>query len=68
MEKVLEELKSVRPELLSDEGKRLFNAIMKIADQRDELRDNINKAIDYIEEKGRLKYNPDELIKILEGM
>lgn len=68
MEEVLEELKTVRPELLSDEGKRLFNAIMKIADQRDELRDNINKAIDYIEEKGRLKYNPDELIKILEGM
>ena len=27
----------------------------------------IKKAIKYIEEKGRLKYNPDELLNILRG-
>lgn len=36
-EKVLEELNSVRPEQLKGEAKRLFEAIMKIADERDEL-------------------------------
>ena len=32
-----------------------------------ELQNRIDKAIDYIEEKGRLKYKPYELIDILEG-
>lgn len=36
-QKVLEELKGVRPEQLTGEAKRLFEAIMKIADERDEL-------------------------------
>lgn len=36
IEEVLEELNGVRPEMLNDEAKRLFNAIMKIADERDE--------------------------------
>lgn len=34
---VLNELKNVRPEQLTGEAKRLFEAIMKIADERDEL-------------------------------
>ena len=38
IEEVLDELNSVRPEMLNDEAKRLFNAIMKIADERDELK------------------------------
>ena len=33
--KLLEELHEVRPELLNDRAKRLFEAIMKIADDRD---------------------------------
>ena len=37
VQKVLEELKGVRPEKLNGEAKRLFEAIMKIADERDEL-------------------------------
>ena len=37
VQKVLDELKEVRPEELSGEAKRLFEAIMKIADERDEL-------------------------------
>lgn len=36
-EKVLDELKEVRPEKLTGEAKRLFETIMKIADERDEL-------------------------------
>ena len=34
-QKVLNELQGVRPEMLNAEAKRLFNAIMKIADERD---------------------------------
>lgn len=36
-QKVLDELNTVRIEVLNDEAKRLFEAIMKIADNRDEL-------------------------------
>lgn len=36
--KVLEELYNVRPEKLNKEGKRLFEAIMSIADERDRLK------------------------------
>lgn len=32
-EKVLKELEDVRPEMLNDKAKRLFEAIMKIADR-----------------------------------
>ena len=37
VQKVLDELEQVRPEQLTGEAKRLFEAIMKIADERDEL-------------------------------
>lgn len=37
-QKVLDELQGVRPEILNNEAKRLFEAIMKIADERDELK------------------------------
>ena len=46
VQKVLEELKEVRPEKLTGEAKRLFEAIMKIADERDELEYKYNKAIE----------------------
>lgn len=36
-QQVLDELNTVRIEVLNDEAKRLFEAIMKIADNRDEL-------------------------------
>lgn len=35
--------------------------------ENDKLQDKIDKAIEYIEEKGRLKYKPDELLNILKG-
>lgn len=41
--KVLKELDEVRPEILNDKAKRLFNAIMKIADERDEYKAEIEK-------------------------
>lgn len=32
---ILDELNNVRPEVLNEESKRLFNAIIQIADERD---------------------------------
>ena len=48
-QQVLDELNEVRPEMLTDEAKRLFEAIMTIADERDKLiKENkkINKQIE----------------------
>lgn len=47
-QKVLNELQSVRPEMLNRKAKRLFEAIMKIADQRDELKKTCYKMAEYI--------------------
>lgn len=54
-QKVLDELQGVRPEILNGEAKRLFEAIMKIADERDNLyleiqekEKLINTLVDYI--------------------
>lgn len=42
-QKVLDELNTVRIEVLNDEAKRLFEAIMKIADNRDELQKKVER-------------------------
>ena len=42
-QKVLDELNTVRIEVLNDEAKRLFEAIMKIADNRDELQKAVER-------------------------
>ena len=42
--KVLEELYEVRPEKLNDKAKRLFEAIMKIADERDSVKADLYEA------------------------
>lgn len=54
-QKVLDKLQGVRPEMLNGEAKRLFEAIMKIADKRDNLyleiqekEKLINTLVDYI--------------------
>lgn len=54
-QKVLDELQGVRPKMLNGEAKRLFEAIMKIADERDNLyleiqekEKLINTLVDYI--------------------
>lgn len=44
VEKVLEELQEVRPEKLTGEAKRLFEAIMKIADRKDEAEADLYEA------------------------
>ena len=63
-QKILEELIGSKPEQLTGEAKRLFEAIMKIADERDELLEK-NKEyekqldLDYVEEN----YIPKSLVK-----
>ena len=42
-QKVLDEFQGVRPEVLNGEAKRLFEAIMKIADERDELKNKVRE-------------------------
>jgi hypothetical protein len=37
IEKLIEELTKVRPEMLNEEALKLFNTIMAILDERDEL-------------------------------
>lgn len=44
VEKVLEELENVRPEKLNDKAKRLFEAIMTIADGRDKAESDLYEA------------------------
>ena len=43
IQEVLDELNTVRPEKLNESGKRLFEAIMKIADERDKANNIINE-------------------------
>ena len=59
-EKVLKELDEVRPEKLNDKAKRLFEAIMKIADERDkaesdlyEANNRINDLLDIAKQKDK---------------
>lgn len=42
LQKVLDELNTVKIEVLNDEAKKLFEAIMKIADERDKLREELD--------------------------
>lgn len=58
--KVLEELYEVRPEKLNDKAKRLFEAIMKIADRKDEAESDlyeannrINDLLDIVKQKDK---------------
>ena len=40
---VLDELQTMKPEMLDDEAKRLFEAIMKIADERDKTKQEYDR-------------------------
>lgn len=42
-QKVLDELNTARIEMLNDKAKRLFEAIMKIADERDNLKEEVDQ-------------------------
>lgn len=50
MEEILEELKNVRPEMLNENAKKLFDAIMKIADERDLYKKRIEDSLEQIAE------------------
>ena len=58
IEKLIEDMTKVRPEMLDDKGLKLFKVIMQILDERDNLRaDNYeanNIINDYIEERQKL--------------
>jgi hypothetical protein len=64
-EKVLKELEEVRPEVLNDEAKRLFEAIMKIADRKDEAEADLYEANNRINDLLDIVKQKDEAIKIL---
>ena len=48
-QQVLDEMQRVRPEMLDNEAKRLFEAIMKIAYERDELKKELKQKDKQIE-------------------
>ena len=50
-ETLLEQMTRVRPEVLNEEGLKLFNKIMEVIDERDELQERINKAKQYAHER-----------------
>ena len=65
IEDILEELHLVRPEILKPKAKKLFEAIMSIADERDELQQENQKykeVIDKVSSQIKLygKYNGEK--------
>ena len=48
VQEVLDELNTVRPEKLNENAKRLFEAVMQIADKRDDLQQRVDKAVEYV--------------------
>lgn len=67
VQKVLDELEQVRPEKLTGEAKRLFEAIMKIADERDEFEYKYNRAIEDLVKLEKERQADKEKIKELES-
>ena len=56
---ILEELHLVRPEILKPKAKKLFEAIMSIADERDELQQENQELKDKIKELIKYGYGTD---------
>lgn len=65
-QKILEELIGSKPEELTGEAKRLFEAIMKIADERDEFEYKYNRAIEDLVKLEKERQADKEKIKELE--
>lgn len=59
---ILKELYEVRPEKLNDKAKRLFEAIMKIADERDSVKADLYEANNRINDLLDLDTQKDKLI------
>lgn len=64
-EKVLKELEEVRPEKLNDKTKRLFEAIMEIADRKDEAESDLYEANNRINDLLDIVKQKDELIDLM---
>ena len=63
---VLRQFDEKRVEELPEKTRNIFYAIMKIADERDELKNIRKEAIEYIEDKMELtKECPQDLLNIL---
>ena len=45
IENLIEQLTKVRPEMLNEEGLKLFNTIMAILDERDKLKEDLRNSI-----------------------
>lgn len=65
VEKVLEELHEVRPEKLNDKAKRLFEAIMKIADSRDKAEADLYEANNKISDLMNIIDERDKIINLM---
>lgn len=65
LQKILEELIGSKPEQLTGEAKRLFEAIMKIADERDELLKERQADKEKIKELESDKEIKDKTIKLM---
>ena len=62
-QKVLDELDNVKPELLNDEAKRLFETIMTIADERDEMKKENELAKQALKEQCDIADERNQLLK-----
>ena len=59
---VLQELNEVRPEMLNDKAKRLFEAIMLIADERDKANEMVDELINEVTIKDSESELKDQVI------
>ena len=50
IENLIEQLTKVRPEMLNGEALKLFNTIMAVLDERDELKERLKEKIEHHEE------------------
>lgn len=50
IENLIEQLTKVRPELLNEEALKLFNTIMALLDDRDNLKERLKEQIEHHEE------------------
>lgn len=62
VKRVLEELQEVRPEKLTGDAKRLFEAIMKIADARDKAEADLYEANNRINDLLDIEKQKDKII------
>ena len=62
---ILKELYEVRPEKLNDKAKRLFEAMMKIVDERDSVKADLYEANNRINDLLDIAKQKDELIDLM---